>query len=716
MSVELLLGKRPSPVKSTVDTLATKASTMLSSRVLSDRSLSSLAVSTEGMDESQTVVLGNAYSSMETAVRTMCTDMGLAVEDYQVTAATIAGLMAADPTAVAGTKLRPLAAEGIMLNPGVSGGVLERMSLEAYDERDNRNAQMHSVVYSLMTSRQDEFAETLFPTIVCSPNEMGLTVALKFFYVYNDFKRQASGALANYNRQNVMRAYKNVEILKNELTRAVPVLRKGGEDKNDDRFVDTAVAPSWTESLGGGISVETGWVKTDVKFDLIAMSQTNELLASGVMGPSDSLDTYLRLNSVLVRVTDGTDTDLIAIDLSNNPMATFTFAPTGNYRKMMLAMDTDSVVLGRKTKALNGSDLTLLDELATHDARVHLNINGNVILDKGDAIINRGTLELTTLRNASGQLITGSVFKTLADKIASAEIIGFKLDAWRANSNLRQRGQLMDTQLEYRSIPVYYRSPMGVIAPANRSQNDDSQPLSTLISATGTRMSNEAVLTLRRWESAMEAYQSVADASGTLPEMSAIGSAYLIPTFMREQVKLELTVDSLKSSDRFGDIRAAIAEKIRWMANELNRRSEYGPVSAVLTNNPGFKPTVIVATDPVIHNYLTKDGDLRLLGDSFDVKVVSTIAQPIENKIYITFGVFDQQRNTTLNPLNSGNMLYTPEMVLNLPITRDGQVSNELTVTPRFVHIWNLPVLGVLDVTGLPAVTSKQAVHTKEVI
>jgi hypothetical protein len=42
-------------------------------------------------------------------------------------------------------------------------------------------------------------------------------------------------------------------------------------------------------------------------------------------------------------------------------------------------------------------------------------------------------------------------------------------------------------------------------------------------------------------------------------------------------------------------------------------------------------------------------------------------------------------------------------------------VSKELTVTPRFTHIVNLPVLTTLTVSGLPSVTGKVTVNMKSV-
>ena len=160
------------------------------------------------------------------------------------------------------------------------------------------------MIFNLLAPKQDEFGETLFPTIIVSPNEQGVTLAMKLFYVFNDFKRSTSGALANYGRKNIIRAYADTKILKNDLTKGVPVLRDGGADDNSDKFVDVADVPAWTEDLGSSISVTTGALKVDQKVDLIGISQTNELLASGVMGPTDSLDTFLRLKTIYIKVVD----------------------------------------------------------------------------------------------------------------------------------------------------------------------------------------------------------------------------------------------------------------------------------------------------------------------------------------------------------------------------------------------------------------------------
>lgn len=717
MSAQKLLPGRKVTGFDPIGDLTAKISQISTSRSFNDEKIGQYAIATESLGSNEEQVLVNIYNNIETTIKTISQDFGLALEDHQIEAATMAGIYATNPKGFLASKLRNIQSDAIVISGGVADSYMERpkFALEAYDERENRNAQLFSIVYNLLASRQDDFGETFFPTIVINPTEVGVTISVKLFYVYNDFKRSVTGSLANYGRKSVIRAYADADILKNELTKLVPVLRAGGgSDDNTDKFVNVAEVPAWAETLGSGVTVTTGAIKMDSRVDLIGLSQTNELLNSGIMGPSDTLDTYIKLQAIFIKVIDGANTDVMRINVEQLPSSTFTYAPQGNNRRMILSMDTDGVVLDKSAMTVAGIAPATLPELATNSVRLQLNINGSVVLDKGDSNVSGGSLQLVTMRNASGAMVSGTAFNNLAIKFASAEIIGYTLVAYRANSNIRQRGQLLDSQIEYRVVNVPYRSPISVIAPVN-SGADNTIALQNLITTTGIRISNEAVTKLIKAQVDLASYVPVANDNGELPELEAIGSLYLKPVYFSEAINLALTVDSIKSHEKIKDIRAALVEKIRFYANEMYRKSEYKAAASVLTGNVGFKPTIIVGTDPVIYNYIMADGDLRTLGDTFDVKVVSTLDSRVSGKIFVTFGVFDTTRNTSINPLNFGSLLFSPELTLQLPVSRDSQVSNELIVTPRFIHTWNLPVMTALTVTGLPEVTSKVTVNMRTV-
>ena len=720
-AVEKILAIKKNHSYDPLGTLVDKVSQLTATRTFSDEKITKIAISSESLDSSSEQTLISTFNNIEATLRSAVEDSNYAIEEFQAQSAGLAALFAADPKAFLATPLRPLQSGTTVHQPYLSDGypVRQGISLEAYDERDNRNAQLFSIVYNLLSSRQDDFGETLFPTIVVNPTEVGITISMRLYYVYNDFKRSVTGALADYGRRNVIRAYADWEILRNELTRAVPVLRNvsGSSDYNGDKFL-TAV-PSWTEYVGNGVAINTAPLKTGVKVDLIALSQTQELLNSGIMGPSDTLDTYIKLSKVYIKVSDGTDTAYFAVSTDDIPGTTFTFSPQNNYRLMILFLDTTSIVIDKYTPFTG----TLPSALATvinsttnpYTVRISLNLSGSVVLDKGDTIINNGTVGLVIVRDSEGHIVNdATLLGDLNTMFSSAETVGYTLTAYRANSNIRQRGQLLDNQVENKIISIPYRSPISVIMPAINS-GDDNAAIQNLITATGVRISNEAVTRLLKAETSLKSYNPVANLNGDYPELDAIGYFYVKPVYMPEEIDLSATVDSLKSHERIKDIRAALVEKIRYHANELYRRSEYKAAATVLTGNTMFKPTVIVATDLVLYNYIMADGDLRTLGDTFDVKVVCSMDHRIDGRIFITFGVFDSARNTAVNPLNFGNLLWSPELTVVMPVSRDGQVSKELIVSPRFAHIVNLPVLSALTVTNLPTAVDKINVLTKQV-
>lgn len=714
---KLLMSSRKDVTVNPIGALATQLGQVTASRSMSDEKLGGLAISTESMDSQDGQLVLNAAKSMEASILAIAQDLDISVEAHHVQAATIGGILATNPRTVLTTKLRNPKADASIIAASVVDGFSDRpISLEAYDERENRNAQMHSIIYNLLASRQDEFGETFFPTIMVNASEVGLVISVKMFYVYNDFKRSVTGALADYGRVNVIRAYADADVLKNEMTRAIPVLRTGGgADDNSAVFAPSAEVPAWNVEVGNGLTVTTSAIKVDQRIDVLGISQTNELLNSGLMGPSDNLDAYAKLKTVYLRVTDGTNTDVIPVSVEHLPGALYTYSVQGSSRRMVLSLDSDGIVLDETTRTATGEVPKVLTELSDHKVRVRVALAGSVILDKADGIVNRGSVSLVTMRNLAGQLVTNSVADGLADKLKTVEIAYYTYDMFRANSNIRQRGQLLDTQTSYQVVQVPYRSPISVIAPVMGVNQEDTSAVQTLITATGIRISNDGVTALQRAATNLRGYKAVALPNGELPELSDIGHFYVKPTYFSENINLEATVDSRVSHERLKDIRSSLVEKIRFYANEMYRTSEYQAAALVLTGNVGFKPTVIVGTDPVIANYLNSDGELRTLGEQFDIKVVSTLDIRVKGKIYVTFGVFDSNRNTSINPLNSGNMLYASEIVSNLNVARDGQTSNEVMVTPRYLHIWNLPVMTEMTVTGLPAVINKVAVHTKEV-
>jgi hypothetical protein len=100
------------------------------------------------------------------------------------------------------------------------------------------------------------------------------------------------------------------------------------------------------------------------------------------------------------------------------------------------------------------------------------------------------------------------------------------------------------------------------------------------------------------------------------------------------------------------------------------------------------------------------DGDLRTLGGEFGVQVVSTLDSRMRGMIAVTFASGAATGN--VDPLTFGAMAWKPEIPMVVPVSRDGQVSKQLTVQPAFLHFVNLPVLGMIRVSNIPAIVSNK--------
>jgi len=688
----------------------------LASKSIYDQKLTDLVLSTESYSQEQVATIGSVFNNLESVLKSVAADLHFSLEDYQVDAGVAAAVIGMNPQAVINKGLRQVSAPGaIEVRMGVEGASYTRpVTFEAYDERENRAAQVHSIVYNMLASKQDEFGEAFFPTIVVNPTEAGVLLNVKIYQVFNDFKRSVTGSLADKRPVNLVRAYVDPTIIKSDMTRAVPVLRStGGSDDNTDKFVPATDVAPWTEQVGTYL-VQTSAVKVGQRVDWLGLSQTNELLAAGVLDSTDNLDSYVKLEKIFVKFTDPNNTsnvDIYAIDTTNMFGSTFNYSVQGNQRKMTLNLDTTSLVLVNDQKLVDGSNPVVLTELASNnwDVRLHLNISGEIVLDTALAVVNRGTVDLEIIRDAAGNIVTPTT--AFKNKIATADVIGYTLIAYRANGNIRQRGQLLESQVFNEVVNIPYQSPLSALKPVTDDMSTQSSMLQLLIAGTAMMTNASSVRTLLKAANDLKAYKAIADMSGELPEAAGISRYVLRPAYFEATLDLSTTVDSLRSQDRYTDIRSAIVEKIRYYATEMYRTSQYKAAALVLTNNMNFKPTVIVGTDPVIYNYIMKDGDLRTLGELFDVKIVQTVNKDVTGKIFISFGVFDANRNVSVNPLNFGNMFWSPELTVSMPVSRNGQTSHELIVTPRFLHKVNMPVLTVLTVTGLPSVTSKVALN-----
>ncbi len=708
-----------------VDAIVSHLATLQATNQLSSPDIAKLVISGEAISNADENMLARKVNELNVGIETIIAQLGLSAEGFteaQKKAAVIAGLVSANIPAYMQAKtymtMAPDANSVLAPMSGVDDGTFTRAySSEAYDEVENREANLYSITYNLQAARQDEFGETFFPTITVSPDQVGIGVTVRLLMVFNDLTRNISGALDQYNKINVIRALADHTILKNELTRIIPVNRA----QSVSMFVDPTLVPPYNYNLEGEI-IQTAPLAVGKRLSLLGISATDALLNAGTMDVTDSIVPSVKLAKLYVTFTDGTHTDVLSFDVKELPYASFTYSTQQNYRLMTLNFSTNSLLINKNTLTVAGGPLTVsyLANLVTNNqiARLQLDATGSVNIEMGDTTVFGNSIVAYTLQDSTGTPIdmTAGSGLTFATGIGAGVIIGYDLDGYRANLNRRQRGQLFNVNYFTQLYNVPMRSPITSLHPVNYDATGEASDLGALIAATRIRTSNYAVTTLLNGADILSSYVDARDSSGNWPEVLGVGRYLVKPTYNYTQIDMAAFTDSIKSSERIADMQAVIVNKIRDEAYNMYRDSEYLAASLVMSGG-GVppSPTVIIGTDPVLARYLQITGDLRTLGNDFNVRVVSSLDSRIAGNIYITFGVFDGDVNNGPNPLHFGNMAWKTEMTINLPISRNGQISKELTVQPSFLHFINLPVLAVINVINIPNILTKVPVNMHSV-
>jgi len=685
------------------------------------------AFSMESMDATSELEVGRSVLELNTALESIVASHGTgfakmtqAQRDAGVVAAVISGDI---PGFLRSPISRQVTATESMgfVSPSGSDFTNDRMkqALEAYDEKENKNAVVYSVAYNMQAARQDEFGETFFPTVVVTPDQVGFTMSIRLIQVYNEVKRQTSGALDNFNKRNIIQAVIDPTILQNDLTKIVPVMRP----ESEAMFVDPALLPPKTVLLTDGESITTSAYAVGKNFSLLGISQTAALLETGLQDTTDSIDTAVVLSNIYVKLGQGAAAEVLSFATSRLPLSTFTYSLQNNTRVMNLAFSTKSLLINQNTTDVSGAVSTILAPVVTgkYQVRLGIAVSGSVNLELADTSVFSSGISVVSIIDSTGATLdlTSGNGLALATLFADATMVGYDLDSQRTNLNRRMRGQLLDTTFYNQVYAVPLRSPITVPRPLTLGDANDSTDLAALITATHIRTSNEAVAELLRVENYLAEYVSptnLATLGTPAPEILGVARFLVEPFYEFAAMNINDEIDSLKSHERAADIQAVLVNKLRDMAYRMYRDSGYKAAADALSGGVAPIPTIIIGTDPVLSRYLTVTGDFRTLGNDFQVKVVSTLNRTMAGKIIMSFGVFDSGADGVPNPMHFGNMAWKPELTLVLPLHRNGANSKELTVQPSFIHITNLPIMASLTVTGISdCVAAKVPVYTHSV-
>ena len=670
------------------------------------KSVAKSAISMESMSSVVAMELDTSIKSLNVALESICTEHGMkGMTVAQRQAAIVAGVISSDIPGflAAPIKHNVISTESYVAIPANGGDFMSdrmKVALEAYDEKENKNAVVYSVAYNMQAARQDEFGETFYPTVVVTPDQVGFTVSIRLISVYDEVRRNFSGAKDNFNKRNIIHAVIDHTILRNDQTKITPVYR----DESASKFIAASLmAPRMV--VVEEQTINTSALKMGTTLSLLGISQTEALLETGMQDSTDSIDTAVTLSALYVKIGAVGSEEILKFNTARLPMATFTYAIQGNYRMMNLTFNNESLKVSKDTKKVDGAASTVLASLVAgqYVVRLGVQVSGSVNLELADTNLYAAPVVVARVSDVDGNQLslTSGAGLTIANLFAGASVEGYDLDARRTNLNRRQRGQLLDTTFYNQVYAVPLRSAITIPRPLTIGDANDSSDLAALITATHIRTSNAAVGELLKVEQILKDYVNSKDGLSDTPEILGVARFLVQPFYEHQDLNMLVQVDSVKSAERAADIQAVLVNALRDLSYRMYRDSGYKAAADALAGGISSVPTVIIGTDPVLSRYLTVTGDLRTLANEFNVKIVSTLDNRMAGKIVLSFGDFTSGKEGVPNPMHFGNMAWKPELTLVLPLHRNGANSKELTVQPSFIHITNLPIMASITVTGI---------------
>ena len=591
------------------------------------------------------------------------------------------------------------------------------ISREAFDGMQTKNALYFSVAYNLLASRQDEFGEAFFPTIVIDPMQSGLVVENTFAVIMNEVTRSARNDKQKYNKIPLIKAMYDSELLTADKNKCIPVYK---EDRSLD---DLFLADFKSINKDTGFDILTAPLKVGEKISLLGISQTEAMLSKGEMDNTDALDRSIQLRRVYYTIKGKTGvghdqdaTETFFFDAGAFAYNNFMAAPQGHSKDMILNFATTAMIIRPdEIKQANGSASEIFKDLNQPGIEIKLEVSltGNANTEYGDITVYPNLIKIIEIKNASGDVVpaTDPIYTSVNDYIQKFEIIGYTVDAYRTNSNLRTMGHLLTIDRYKQEYQIKLRSGMNMMCPINNEtgRENDIDYLNTQIQATQLRTSADAVTTLIKYAESLRS--NISSGVAKELEVSGIGRYSVHPYYKNISLNLADYVDSLKSTERLDDVRAAILNKINDEVVQMDIISNYGAAHRVANNNIPTKKTIIIGTDPRIKHYLAGKEDRLVLSSDLDAVIVSTYNQDIAGKIFITYGVFNNDRSTVVNPLNFGNLVWAPTIATDVIRTIGGSTRRDLMTMPRYCHIVNLPILLEINLSDIENVIGKVSIN-----
>lgn len=649
---------------------------------------------------------------------------GVELQPHQIDAGAIVAGASGNTLRYVQAQMKPRAYEGTAYATGLEsiwdGASLDmsEISKESFDEKELNQFINYSIVFNVMASRQDDFNAAFFKPLTTTPDEVGYRVTVRLEQVWNGAEHDPSKAGETaFNYRNLVDALVHPEVLEDNATDVIPAVLEfeNGAKTNKDEFftIDGELDP--VEVKLEDVTVKTAPLKIGRPHNLLKLSSIPELIANGLMNEKDSLDSRVALSAVYFKTADNKAIKFVTKDL---PYTQFYKTPEGHFRSMALNYD-GRFLLSKAVKTTKGEDLpadlkALQD--AGYDVYLRVRVNGSIRVDSANVDLTAPELYVAEVfKDGVSVSLEDATLKPLLAKLKFGEdapalkVAGYDIEARRTNYNLRTRGRLIDSNEFAEQFVIPLRSPISIIKPI--VGGDKANPdIKALINAARIQANNDGVKTILNYAALLksvvtrEGYTYMADRES----IPGIGRHFIQPCYIEEDLHLPDLVNSVSSANRLADIQGGISTKVNEILGRVFAITNYQAVVEQMTGGSIGNITAVIGTDQRLPQYFAIQGDERLFQGRVKHKVVATSNKHMRGKVVMT--VTRDGASEGPDPFSFGSFLWTPELMVSAQRTLGASTFQQHLIHPRYAHVVNLPIVVVLNITGIEEVTGESTV------
>lgn len=615
-------------------------------------------------------------------------------------------------------------------NFGSDYGATPIVASEYYTDKDlDKNLGLTWALNVRALETQSQFAERLFPTITVDTNDVGITIRTKVTMVTRGILNAllAKDSVID-DRKPLHNALTDHRVLQDDAIRIVPYVMEDGA--NAKWFVPESILPNEEVRLGRCPEYPTNYLSIkETRGNLFSLAAHPGITAEGY-DESDEIAPGAALGSILLSVRKPSDDaaagSKIKLQTKDMQFAAFQRPAEGDGRELILNFRQTVFALNGKTVDYTGAPIPALDALKQNKYTLRYVITMTMSVftggqNSGKYSISGHSLEIEGLVDSTGTAVSTEtgLGKTILDNL-KLEVLGWKFDGTRTNENRRTQGLMLDPIWETENYKLQYGSPIMTKSPVGM-EYDDAERLDDLVSAVNIRNESLAITqTLGYTAAVKQAFENMVT-PWDKPAIRGLGRMWVAPWYEESEFNVGEIVQSLETKDALINARQALLQRIGDQVTRAIQDSRYMPALRLLTGRSDATPRVIIATDePTAAMLLLVQGETRLLGDRYEYEVITTNddrwrthneADGSWTRRLQWFLSVDGVEDGTYCVLNWGNHFWSPIMVTNINIQRNGATSKELAAQPRNAHICHCPVTAVTHITGITKMVSEKLAY-----